>query len=71
MSADHVRFGRGRTKVALDQVRRDPQPGQADRRAPALARRYAGDTGRVHQPLDPLSPDADGVLQAQLGMDPP
>ena len=71
MSAAHVWFGVGRAKVALDQVGRDAQPGQADRGPPALACHYSGDSGGLHQPLDSLSPDPDAVLQAELGVDPP
>ena len=37
---------------------------------PALSRPDAGDTGGLHQPRDPLLPDPDVVLEAQLGMDP-
>ena len=70
MSADHVWSG-GRAKVALNEIESDPDAGQPDRRAPPLARRKSGDTGRLHQPLDALSPDADPVLQAQLGVNPP
>ena len=60
-----------RTKVALNQVRWDAQPGQADRGPPPLARQNPRDTGGSHQPLDALSPDVDLVLEAQLGMNAP
>ena len=58
-------------EVALDQVGRHAQPREADGGAPALARHHPGDTGRLHQPLHALSPDADAMLQAQLGVDAP
>ena len=60
-----------RAKVALHQVRSDPDPGQPDGGAPTLARQKPGETGRSHQPLDALASDADPVLEPQLGVDPP
>ena len=60
-----------RAKVALHQIRSDPDPGQPDGRAPTLARQKPGDTGRPHQPLHALSPDTDPVLEPQLGVDAP
>jgi hypothetical protein len=41
-----------------------------DECSPALARHNPRDTGRIHQPLDALTPDADVVLEPQLGVDP-
>ena len=60
-----------RAKVALHQVGSDPDAGQPDGGAPTLARQKPGDTGRLHQPLDALAPDADPLLEPQLGVDPP
>jgi len=58
-------------RITLEQVRSDPDSGQPDRRAPALARHQPGDTGRPHQPLHALSSDTDVLLKPQLGVDPP
>ena len=63
----HVRIARA--EVPLDQVGRDAQPGHPDRRSPALAGQQPRQTGGSHQPLDPLAPDPDPVLQPQLGVD--
>ena len=60
----------GRAKVALDQVRSDPDARQPDRRAPALARRKPGHAGRSHQSLHALASDLDPVFEPQLGVDP-
>jgi len=61
----------GRTKVALNQVRSDPDALKPNRRAPALTRQQPGDTGRLHQPLHALTSDVDVVLEPQLGVNPP
>ena len=69
MSADQVWFGPIGAKVALEQVGSDSDAGQPDGRAPALARQQPRNSGRSHQPLDALAPDADPVLEPQLGVD--
>ena len=70
MSADHVWSGPS-GEVALDEIGSDPDPGQPDRGAPALARQQPRDTRVLHQALDALSPNPDPVLDPQLGVDPP
>ena len=55
-------IGAVRAKVALEEIGGDPHARQPDGGAPALARHNPGDTGVAHQPLHPLSPDPDAVL---------
>ena len=62
--------GVGGAEVALEQVGSDPDAREPDRCAPAFACHYSGDTSGSHQPLDALSPAADLVFQAQLGVKP-
>jgi hypothetical protein len=61
----------GRPKVALNQIRSHPHSAQANGRTPALTQHNPGDTGRSHQPLNPLSTDPDTMLEPQLGVNPP
>ena len=58
-------------EVPFEEVGSDPDTGQPDRRAPALTRQHARDTGRFHQPLDALAAHRDAVSKPQLRVDPP
>ena len=69
MSAIQSTFGACGAELAFDQVISDPDAGHPDRRASALLGDQPRQAGLAHQPLHPLAPDPDPVLQAQLGVD--
>src|SRR6478672_7731131 len=58
-------------KVALNEIASDAHAEEPPSCAPALAWKQPRDTGRLHQPLDALTPNPDAVLEPQLSMDPP
>ena len=57
-------------ELPLDEIISDANSLHPDGCAAALADLQPGDPGGHHQPLHPLAPDADAVLDPQLGVDP-
>src|SRR5436190_12555596 len=70
MSATHSTWGPEGLKSRSRRSRAGVDPRDPDGRLEALAGPDAGDSGGFHQPRDPLAPDPDAVLEAQLGVDP-